>query len=257
MKIVLIGSGNVAMHLGPALLRAGHRIIQLAGRTEKVTRKLSLRLKCPYTLDPGSISDKADVYILAIKDEAIARFARYIPGKNALVLHTSGTVKAEVLAACGKMYGVIYPVQTFSIKRKINFKKVPLCLEAGTPGSKKRIDSLARSLSNNIHWTSSSDRQYIHLAAVFANNFSNHLYLIAEKLLLKKGLSFELLRPLILETAQKVQQNRPLEMQTGPARRGDTKTIEMHKFLLRKDDNLSKLYTSLTQSILDHSGPIM
>jgi len=257
MKIVLIGSGNVAIHLGPALIRAGHKIIQLAGRTETSARKLSVRLNCPYTLDPDSITEKADVYILAIKDEAIAGYARSIPGNKALVLHTSGTVKADVLASCGKMYGVLYPVQTFSRKRKINFKKVPLCLEAGTPDSKKRLDSLARSISNNIQWTSYTERQYIHLAAVFANNFSNHLYLIAEKLLLKKDLSFELLRPLILETALKVQKNRPLEMQTGPARRGDTKTIEMHKALLKTDDNLSKMYMILTQSILDQSGPTM
>jgi predicted short-subunit dehydrogenase-like oxidoreductase (DUF2520 family) len=257
MKIVLIGSGNVAIHLGPALIKAGHKIIQLAGRTETSTRKLSIRLNCPYTLDPGSITEKADIYILAIKDEAISGYSRYIPGNKALVLHTSGTVKADVLANCGKMYGVLYPVQTFSRKRKINFKKVPLCLEAGTPDSKKRLDSLARSISNNTQWTSYTERQYIHLAAVFANNFSNHLYLIAEKLLLKKDLSFEILRPLILETALKVQKNRPLQMQTGPARRGDTKTIEMHKALLKTDDNLSNMYTILTQSILDHSGPTM
>lgn len=257
MKIVLIGSGNVATHLGPALIKAGHDLIQIVGRTETNTALLARKLNCAYTIAPSKISDKAEIYIIAIRDQAIEKYAKFIPSKAKLVLHTSGTVSMNALAASGIPFGVLYPIQSFSIRRKIGFSKVPLCLEANGPHAHKRLTKLATSLSNNVHWISHEHRKIIHLAAVFANNFSNHLFVLAEELLKKKGMSFDLLRPLIDETASKVQKYSPSEMQTGPAKRGDSQTIEKHFALLKNKPHISKVYDILTKSIQDHDGPLL
>jgi predicted short-subunit dehydrogenase-like oxidoreductase (DUF2520 family) len=255
MKIVLIGTGNLAIHLGPALKASGHSIIQVVGRTVANTQKLAEKIGTEYTTDPKLIDHKAEVYIICVRDEAISFYANHIPKKAKLVLHTSGSLAAGKLAVSGSQFGVLYPLQTFSKHRKVNFKTVPLCLEASTSKSKKILLQLALSLSKNIHWLEQDQRQSLHLAAVFANNFSNHLFVIAEELLRKKKLSFDLLRPLIAETAAKIQDGMPHEMQTGPARRGDSATIDKHIALLKNKKQISEIYKILTKSILDHDGP--
>ena len=257
MKIVLIGTGNVAMHLGPALAKAGHKLIQVVGRTEKHTKFLANKLDCEYSIDNEKISSKADTYIIALRDEAIGTFVKHIPTNAKLVVHTSGSVKSSILAGCTQNYGVLYPLQTFSISRKINFKDIPLCLEANTESARKRLQILARSIGKNIHWIDQDQRKTIHLAAVFANNFSNHLFTLAEDLLNKKGVSLDLLRPLISETAAKVQKSSPHQMQTGPAKRGDVETIEKHMALLKNKPDLGHIYEILTRSIQKLDGPLL
>jgi len=255
MKIVLIGSGNLAVHLGPALIKAGHNLLQVVGRTNTSTAKLASKLSCDFTTNPEEISTKADVYIIALSDEAIAGYAKLLPKTKKLILHTSGSVSSTVLKITGTEYGCIYPLQTFSRNRKVDFSSVPLCLEASTKKSAKQLEKLAGSISKNIHWIPENQRKILHLAAVFANNFGNHLYVIAEGLLQKNGLDFELLRPLIAETAAKIKNNSPQNMQTGPARRGDSGTINKHLALLKNKDQIRRIYEILTKSILDHDGP--
>lgn len=255
MKIVLIGSGNLAFHLGPALLKAGHTIVQLIGRSDRNTAKLAKKLDCPYSIQTEYINVNTDVYIIAVSDNAIKSFAKQIPKNDKLVLHTSGTVNANVLEIASKHYGVIYPVQTFSTDRKIKFNTVPLCLEASTEIASRKLKKLSSTLSDKIHWISHEQRQVVHLAAVFSNNFSNHLFVIAEELLNKSKLDFNMLRPLIAETAAKIQQNTPGTMQTGPAKRGDSETINKHIALLKNNKQISKIYEVITQDILDHNAP--
>ncbi|TAH43697.1 MAG: DUF2520 domain-containing protein [Bacteroidetes bacterium] len=257
MKIVLIGTGNVAMHLGPALIKAGHEVIQLVGRTEKHSKFLANKLSCDYTINKKQISPKADTYIVALRDEAIGLYSKHIPSEAKLVVHTSGSVNANVFSGITQHYGVLYPIQTLSTKRKINFETIPLCLEANSEKAKKKLLTLAKSLSKEVHWTSHDQRQTIHLAAVFANNFSNHLFALAEDMLTKKGMSFDLIRPLIAETAAKVQKSSAHQMQTGPARRGDTETIEKHIELLKNKPQLLQIYKILTRSIQENDGPIL
>jgi len=255
MKIVLVGSGNLAVHLGPALINAGHIVVQVVGRSEESASKLAAKLNCNFTISAQEISTKADVYILALRDEAIANYAKLIPKTEKLILHTSGTVSISVLKPASSNFGCLYPLQTFSRNRKIKFSSVPICLEAGSKKASGQLEKLAKSLSKNIHWIPEDKRNTLHLAAVFANNFSNHLYVIAEELLNKKGLEFELLRPLIAETASKIINNHPHNMQTGPARRGDTGTINKHLALLKNKDQIRKIYEILSNSILNHDGP--
>ncbi len=255
MKIVLIGSGNLAAHLGPALKKSGHTLVQLVGRTETNTLKLATKLGCNYTIHPKEITDKADVFIIALRDEVISGYAKHLQSNGKLILHTSGSVNAKVLSGISEHYGVLYPLQTFSANRKITFSDIPLCIEASTAKAGKKLLLLARSLSKEVHWVKNEQRNILHLAAVFANNFSNHLFVIAEELLHKNKLDFALLRPLIAETAAKIQNYSPQDMQTGPARRGDTITIEKHIALLKNNKQYSRIYEVLTQSILDHDGP--
>jgi len=257
MKIVLIGTGNVAMHLGPALVKAGHKLVQVVGRTEKHSKFLANKLDCDFTIEKEKIYAKADAYIIALRDEAIGHYVKHIPSEAKLVVHTSGSVSSKILATSTKHFGVLYPLQTFSIGRKINFKDIPLCLEANTESARKRLQTLAKSISINIHWINQDQRQTIHLAAVFANNFSNHLFSLAEDLLNKKGISFELLRPLIAETSAKVQNSSAHQMQTGPAKRGDAETINKHLALLKNKPELRHIYEILTGSIQKHDGPLL
>lgn len=254
MKIVLLGTGNVAVHLGPSLKKAGHRFLQVYGRNERSARSLSKKLDCPFATDLGLLQPKADVYLLAVRDEAIPELLPFLPATEALILHTSGSVPLDVLRNF-KNTGVLYPLQTLSIHRKIKISAVPFCLEVNRPALKQRLTKLIKPASSNLHWIDSDQRRILHLAAVFANNFSNHLFSISEDLLNENGMDFGLLKPLILETGKKVQTHSPRDMQTGPARRGDSETIEKHLALLSGHPQYAQLYQLLTESIREMNGP--
>lgn len=257
MKIVQIGSGNVATHLGKALHKAGHRILQVYGRTEKSASRLAKYLKAESINDLQKLHPKADVYFIALKDEAIAEIISFIPNKKAIVLHTSGSVSIDIFPNSFSNACIAYPLQTFSLTRKLDISNVPFCLESRNPSTKVRLRKLIHSISEHTYWINSDERKTLHLAAVFANNFSNHLFVIAEELLKKKNLPFDLLRPLILETAKKVQQHSALAMQTGPARRGDVQTLEKHLKLLADSPDYAALYSLFTDSIEAHNGAVL
>ncbi|MBL0257270.1 MAG: DUF2520 domain-containing protein [Bacteroidetes bacterium] len=257
MKIVLIGSGNVATHLGIALKNAGHTFLQVFGRTEANVSALAKKLHASFTLSTDELNPKADLYLIALRDEVIAEVLPFIPNKKALVVHTSGSVAIDIFQDTFENPGVVYPLQTFSLSKKTDIKKVPFCLEVKYPRTKNKLSKVLKSMGAEIHWINSDKRKALHLAAVFANNFSNHMFVIAEELLKKNDLDFNLLRPLILETSNKIRNHSPSDMQTGPARRGDTGTIEKHLQLLVNKPEYAKMYRLITDSIEDHNGPVL
>ncbi len=254
MKIVLIGSGNVATHLGKALLGADHKILQVFSRSEASAKALAKKLSCDLTTEIKSISRGADFYIIALRDEAIRVFLKEFMITDKTVVHVSGSVPLNVFGKKFKNTGVLYPVQTFSIKRELSFGNVPVCIEAGNETTKKKIKELARTITDEIHFMNSVQRKKVHLAAVFANNFTNHLFTIASSILSDETISFDLLKPIILETALKVQSGSPFEMQTGPAKRGDVSVIEDHLKMLKNKKQFREIYKLLSESIEKVNG---
>ena len=255
MNIVLIGAGNVAFHLGPALKRKGHKIIQLYSRSKKTGKTLALKLKCPHTNNPSKLSPEADIYIIVLRDEAISSFLSFIQFIPKLIVHTSGSIGLNVFPGDMKNNGVIYPLQTFSKTSKKDPEKIPFCIEGSNLKALATIRKLAMSMSPLVYKLNSSERARIHLSAVFANNFTNYLFALAGKILRKNKIPFDILRPLILETAQKVQSNTPEKMQTGPAVRGDAVIIRKHLKLLKDFPEIQDIYRLLSKCIEKEYGP--
>ncbi len=249
-KITLIGAGNVATQLGLALINS-HTIVQIFSKHKSSAFTLATILKCDYTSSIKEINSESDIYIIAVNDDAIADVVKKLKLSNHLVVHTSGSVEMDLLKNVSKNYGVFYPLQTFSKNKKTNFKNIPLCLESSNTKTFKVLKTLASSISNNVQKINSDQRKTIHLAAVFACNFSNHLYNIASDILKSKKLSLDILQPLIEETANKVRNNSPAQMQTGPAIRGDQKTMKRHLQLLSENKPLQQVYKLMSKSIID------
>lgn len=250
LNIVLIGSGNVATQLGLALKKAGHTISQVYSLTSGSSRALALKLRAQSITDLKKISANADLYIIAIKDDSVIDVAKKIKIKNNLIVHTSGSLQMSILKRASANYGVLYPLQTLSKNKVINFSSVPLCVEANTKANEKSLKAIAGSISKQVYTVNSEKRKVLHLAAVFACNFTNHMYVLAEKLLKQNKLSFDMILPLIQETADKVKYNSPSAMQTGPAVRGDKTIMKTHLSMLSKNKRLKKLYKVVSQSIL-------
>ncbi|PRY52703.1 putative short-subunit dehydrogenase-like oxidoreductase (DUF2520 family) [Arcticibacter pallidicorallinus] len=250
MKIVLLGSGNVATHLGHALKTAGHEILQVWSRSLSNAQQLADSLSAAFTNEIGALNNTADIYILSIKDDAIEEVASSFLFKGKLLVHTSGTAGIDLLGKEWANKGVFYPLQTFSKQKGVDFSTVPLLLEGSNEKVVAQLNELAASISQTVRPASSEQRAAIHVAAVFACNFSNHLYSISKDLLAKEGLDFKLLLPLIAETAAKVQSLDPKAAQTGPAIRGDQASIEKHKKYLEASPDLQQLYTLMTNSII-------
>ena len=244
IRVVLIGSGNVAVHLARALEKTeSTKLVQYFSRTDRNKHYFSETI--PHTKDLVSLVE-ADVYLIAVKDEAIEEVASHISDQKGLVLHTSGSISLESLKSA-KRYGVLYPVQTFSKDRELDWKKIPLALEASSPDAMALLRELASSLSDQVYEIDSLRRKKLHLSAVFANNFSNHMFALAEELCQENQLDFELLKPLISETGKKVISIPPKEAQTGPARRHDYTVLEEQANELSRDKKV--IYELLSQSI--------
>lgn len=250
MRISIIGSGNVATHMGAALKNAGHNIVQIYSRDMQNAALLAYHLKADAIDDLQHICPETDLFIIAVKDDVIGIVAEQLARHNKLILHTSGATDMYALLAFTDKAGVLYPLQTFSKIKEVNFREVPLCIEGADESVIKQIEEVAQSISNNIYRVDSAQRKVLHLSAVFACNFPNYLYEVARQLLNAKGLEFDLLRPLILETAQKVQERLPWQVQTGPAVRNDTGSMENHLKLLAEMPHLQHMYTILSQGII-------
>ena len=249
-KIILIGAGNVAHHLASALLKAGENLCQIYSRTLNAARQLGMKTGISYTAEINEIYPDGDIYIFCVSDDVLPTIIKNIRIKNnALLLHTSGSQSMDVFKPYSQYYGVIYPIQTFSKGRELDFQEIPLCVEGNTLSVLERVKKLAGKLSDKIYEISSNQRRELHLAAVFACNFPNYLYQLAGKLLENNGLPFAMLRPLIFETAHKVMLLNPEEAQTGPAKRGDESIMNMHKNMLKGDKELLKIYTILSEGI--------
>lgn len=250
MKVVIVGSGNVATHLSLALASLeGIEICQVYSPTEAHAEILAERLNCDFVTNPTQIRKDADVYLFALKDQALETVIRAVPANNGLWLHTSGSMPMQVFAGYTERYGVLYPLQTFSKSREISFRGIPLFIECHREEDKNCLEELARRLSGKVCELSSEKRCSLHLAAVFACNFTNHIYALAEEILAKEGLSRDYLFPLIDETAAKVHELPAQEAQTGPAIRYDENIINKHLGMLADDPDVQTLYRLLSQSI--------
>ncbi len=248
-KIVLLGAGNVATQLGKALHENGYLISQVYSPTKKSATTLANKLKSNAVTDLKNIDLTASLYIISVKDDAISEVAQQLKLKDQIVAHTSGTVDLNVLKGCSKNYGVFYPLQTFSKEKDVDFKSIPICIESNNKATATSLEYFAKSISKNVQKINSEQRKILHVAAVFACNFSNHLYTIAASILTEHRLSFELLKPLIAETADKIKFNDPAKMQTGPAIRKDVKTMNAHLKLLSSDKKLKQIYKLMSEHI--------
>ncbi len=259
MKITFIGSGNVAVHLSEELKSKGFEIIQIFSRTESNAKKLANILNTCYTNDLQKISDKADLYIISVSDDVLPRICKSkilkSKIKNKLVVHTSGSSDIDILKDLSSNYGIFYPLQTFSKQRKISFNEVPICIEANNKTNESILKNIANKISNKVLSISSEERKYIHIAAVFACNFTNYFYSIAEQLLNKKNIDFNILLPLINETTKKIKYFNPNDVQTGPAVRNDIKIIEKHLDALKKYPEYEKLYKLISKNITNDYIP--
>lgn len=250
MEIVIIGSGNLATQLSLALSEAGHHIQQVYSRTAEHANELADKLGCTYTTSIDEISQNADMFIISVKDDAISRLAEKVGrnAKNGIVVHTAGSISIDVLKGKAQHYGILYPMQTFSKNRKVDFKPIPCFLEASDEETLSVIRSLAESISDNVVLANSSQRKKIHLAAVLACNFTNHCYRLAEKVLEEEQIDFKFFLPLIDETAKKVSELNPKQAQTGPMVRYDVGVMNMQIDLLN-DERTKQIYRLMAESI--------
>ena len=251
MDIVMVGAGNLATHLARALDEQGFRIRQVYSRTREAASELATQVGADYTTRIEALHKHAHIYICALKDDALLQLIPTLTKCNpdALWLHTAGSIPMGVWQNYADRHGVFYPLQTFSKHREVDFKEIPLFVEANNEDDRTLIDLLAHSLTDKVYHASSEGRKQLHLAAVFACNFTNHLYALADELLSKWGLPFEAILPLIDETAKKVHQLKPHEAQTGPAVRHDNEVMEKQRQMLADMPDVQQIYNMLSESI--------
>ena len=249
MRIVLIGTGNVATRLGIALRARNAEIIQVFGRSETVTSQFASTLGCNFTVNIKEIATDADIYLMAVSDDAIAGLAADLHGKDGLVVHTAGSIPMEILASGSNNYGVFYPLQTLSKQKEVDFSTIPFCIEANSNENLEKLRQLASTISEKVVVMNSEQRRQIHLSAVFVCNFVNHLYSVGEQLLLDQNLDFDLLRPLIRETAEKAMLFSPPAVQTGPAVRGNKSVMDEHLKMLENHPQWHELYDLISKDI--------
>lgn len=249
MEVVFIGSGNVATQLALALKEKGVTISQVYSRTRTNAVALADKLGTTYTTDLSEIYDKADIYFYALKDSSFRSTLKSFDLPNAIHVHTGGSIPMSEFDGIATKFGVFYPLQTFSKEKEVDFSKIPICIEAVNTEIQQKLLDLANLLNSRTYLISSEQRKKLHLAAVFACNFTNYMYDISSQILEEIGVSFEILHPLILETAQKVQSVTPYKAQTGPAVRFDDIIISKHLRMLRNRRDLMKIYKKLSKDI--------
>ena len=250
MRITIIGSGNVATHLAAAFKNAGHNIVQVYSRDLHNASLLAYHVKAEAIDNLDQINPETDLFVIAVKDDAIESITSVLAKYQKLIVHTSGATDLQALLKYTQKSGVFYPLQTFSKTKEVNFNTVPLCIEGENGQITSQLNELAYTITQNVYRINSAERKTLHLAAVFACNFTNYLYYLSQQLLADQKLPFDLLRPLILETAQKVQEHLPANVQTGPAVRNDEKTMDAHLQLLHENPELQQLYKLLSQGII-------
>ncbi len=249
--IVLLGAGRLAYSLAPALERAGHNVIQVYSRKIADAKKLSGSLSSSlYTNKLNLVRKDADIYIVAVSDEAIAPLVSEFDPANKIMVHTSGSIPLSVFGRKNTARrGVFYPVQSFTRENRQSFAGIPVCIEAGGAEVLGILSGIGKSIGAGIYRFDSSQRKTLHLAAVFTNNFTTHMLVIAEKILRKKKIPFGILLPLAAETFSRIKNSDPSRMQTGPASRGDRKVISAHLRALAEFPEYRKVYSVLSSSI--------
>lgn len=255
-RVVIVGSGNVAEALARALPASGAELCQVFARNRERGPRVAALGGTTWTADPDRLAE-ADLYLIAVSDRAVGEVAASLRlPDGAVAAHTAGSVPLDALEAFPRR-AVIYPLQTFTAGRAVDFARVPLFLEASDKGTYQAVERFARRLSSQLYPADSKRRSILHLAGVLACNFVNALYAAGERTLAREGLPFEALRPLIAETAAKaLAAPSPAAVQTGPAVRGDLPTLERHRALLAEEPLLLEIYNLMSRYIWETSRKI-
>lgn len=248
MRVVLIGTGNVATVLGRKISGAGHEVAQVYGRERAHAKALAEQLQAAYTTNTGQLDSDAGIYIIAVADTAIPAVAASLQVKDKLVVHTAGSVSKEVLKASSSRYGIFYPLQSLR-KEMQHLPDIPLLVDANNTDDLSLLQDFAGSVVTQVQIAGDEQRLKLHIAAVVVSNFTNHLYALAEQYCKKEQADFRLLHPLIREVADRLRYISPHDSQTGPAIRNDTTTIQKHLELLEGHGNIKDLYAWFTKSI--------
>lgn len=250
ITVVLLGAGNVASHLYKAF--SNSELISVKQWYNRSLETLKLyKNEVEITDDLDTLAD-ADVYIIAVSDDAVARLSEKLPFSKRLVVHTSGSVGLHDMDSKNTR-GVFYPLQSFSKDAEMDFSNVPICVECEERKYVPLLKALAKAINSPVHKINSDQRQVLHLSAVFVNNFTNQLYRIAHEIAESQHAEFDILKPLITETAKKVQDLSPYKAQTGPAKRNDKKTLKKHLKLMENEDH-QDIYKLMTKSIQKTHG---
>ena len=244
MKIVILGSGNVAFHFAKAFSEKKIPVSQIFGRNEKALKEISENFSIPYSTQ--ELFD-ADLYLIAVNDDAVPEISKKITKENCLVAHTSGSLPKEVLKGSYRKAS-FYPLQTFSKSKDLNYSEIPFFVEAENKDDLETLKNLALSISKNVMISDYEKRKYIHLTAVFACNFVNHLFARAKEIADAQNIPFKYFLPLIDETVQKIHEIEPKSAQTGPAVRNDERVLKLHEALIASDEQL-KIYKTMNESI--------
>lgn len=244
MKTVIIGSGNVAYHLAKAFTQKNIKVHQIFGRNENELSKISNEFNITYSTEN---LDEAQLYIIAVSDSAVENVSELIKNENALVAHTSGSLPKEILKGNYRKAS-FYPLQTFSKTKNLDYSKIPFFIEADNQIDEKSLFELASIISDSVEVSTYEKRKYIHLTAVFACNFVNHLFARAKEISDSQDLDFNYFLPLINETFEKIQHIEPKLAQTGPAVRGDERVLKLHEELIKNEEQLH-IYKTLNESI--------
>ena len=252
MEIVLIGTGNTASILGHKLKAAGHNIVQIYGRNAQAASDLAYELDTESTNYWSIVTRQADLYIIAVSDIAIEEIIRELGFPNKTIVHTAASVSKEILRPAAEHYGVLYPLQSLK-KGSGRLPDIPILIDASDEATLKELDNLAHTITTHVEEAGDEERLKLHLAAVFCNNFVNHLYALMEDYCKRENISFNLLKPLILETALRIETVSPSDAQTGPAVREDSNTLQKHLQMLERYTHLKEIYQLFTKSIAQHS----
>ncbi|UEG49305.1 DUF2520 domain-containing protein [Ferruginibacter lapsinanis] len=249
MRIVMIGSGNVATVLGKIIKKAGHEILQVVSRNEHAAESLAEILGCGHCGYKGLIDETADIYLFAISDTALYEVGTNFDFGKKIALHTAGSVSKNVLEHVSANFGVLYPLQSLR-KEMTSIPVIPLLVDGNNKETKKTIEEFAHTLSPIVSPTTDEERVNLHLAAVVVSNFSNHLYALTEDFCQKERVDFHMLHPIIAETALRIEKKSAAELQTGPALRNDFVTLEKHLKMLQRYPALKNIYLKMTDSIM-------
>ncbi|MBQ1409232.1 MAG: DUF2520 domain-containing protein [Bacteroidales bacterium] len=253
MKITILGSGNVGTHLANALYSAGHQIVQIWSREYDHAEALANQVFAEPIDRLKLLYPTSDVYILAVADDALFDLALDLKLREAVVIHTAGSVSMKVLAPISRKHGVIWSPQTFIRDVAMDYSRLPFCIEGSSDEVLRQIRELLTPVSQHIYDIDSQQRQWLHLAAVMTNNFGNAINALAQDLLEEHDIPFEILHPLIEMTAEKLKHGGLWQQQTGPARRQDQKTIDRHRSMLVEDEKVLRLYELMTEIIQQKS----
>ncbi len=252
LKVVFIGAGNLASQLSKAIQNNGFKIIQVYSRSKKSATELAEILSVSYTTNIKEIDKNADIYFIALKDSVIKEVLAQIDFQNKLIVHCSGSLPLSVLTDYSDNCGVFYPLQTFTKSRFVDFSEIPVFIESEKKENEELLKSIAEKVSEKVENMGSEQRKILHVSAVFACNFVNYMYTVAADILKSNNISFDVIKPLILETARKVQEMEPVLAQTGPAVRFDENVINEHLKELENFGDYHELYKSISKRIFEH-----